>query len=288
MEKFELQKEKEPLVQLMPTAALEYLKEHNVFVDMDGNNPASKVFNELTLSDGEKCIEIHPLFNTSVPEAFKDRIKAPGLSPKIDEVKKYVQWKKGELPDVDKDEAKDIVVGGPYNHGAWLAGNVSGMQNSLLSFRYLTQKPGRNFVASRILEAGGEVIHSFPQKIMIEADVEGKILPDFEKAYLEAVENFIAIIPRLLTLLAREPKWDISEMEKYVEDKHIENFNTLPPIFSPEYEDLRKKAMEGIENINAEDMKKIEDTMRLYADVYGAIREYLESKVRYKDEENKK
>jgi hypothetical protein len=277
MEKFE-QKEKESLVQLMPTAAIEYLKEHNVYEDIDGGKPASKTFRELTRSKGEKCEEINPLFNTSVQESLKEKVQPPELAWGFDEVKRYLQWKKGKLPDIEKDEVEHIKGAGPYSHGEEFVCTFGGGSQCLVRLRGLPN------ISAEFLVAGATPMHSLSQKIMVEVDSGRMACPVFEKLYLEIVENFLVILPRMLTLLARNPKWNLSEMDAYLKSKHIEK---LPFVWGEENQDLHDRAHKGVRYMKQGDMEKLEDIMRVYAGAYQAIREYLESKVKYKDEEDK-
>jgi hypothetical protein len=300
MEGFENKREKEFYAQLMPVAALEFLKEHNVFEDSVSGRSAGEVFNELMRSNGEKCGEVHPLFNTSVPDSFKDTIKPPLLREFFFKgVKQYVQWKRGELSREklseiigEKKFVSELIDGGPYGHGGEIVCSFRNAEDGLVNFANLNEELIRKSIAISYLSQGTSAIHDFPQRLMYAADVNGKHSPVFEKTYLEVVESWLAIIPRFLTLLARDWRWDISEMDAYIEAKHIEHMNTFL-IDSSEYQQLYwktgdPKLREGSENLSVEDMAMLQKVMRRFADVYKVIREYLENNVRYKDEANAK
>lgn len=276
---------KEQRIQCMPIAAVEFLKGHDLLDDITNNQEGGtnlSTFNSLLLdSESEKGLEVHPCFNTR--DSFE------GKSLTLNEgwycsVARYLLWKHGQLTvsEEEKEEYGEVygnsfIFKGPYSHGADVFYLFSGCR--LVKF----QKNGKRIesIANSFLHSSVSVLHGLSGKVMGEVDRNKRIAPVFEQAYLNAVENYMAIVPRLLTLLAREPQWNVIELDQFIRGKDIHNIEIFEGVLSKEYRQLEKEVGDGLKNISVEYVKKVEDIVCLYADVYGAIREYLEDKVKY-------
>jgi hypothetical protein len=111
-------------------------------------------------------------------------------------------------------------------------------------------------------------------------------MTDFEQAYLLFLENILEVAPRLLTLLARDPEWDIRELEKYISNKNIPNIQTAYGF--AKNRDMQKPLIHFAIDTEGPPLpegwkEQITIYMKVVAEIYTAIREYLENKVNYKD-----
>jgi hypothetical protein len=108
--------------------------------------------------------------------------------------------------------------------------------------------------------------------------------PEFEVVWTKSVENYIKILPRLVTLLARDPKWDIRDMDKYIMSKNIENLDKTVKILGND-DDIgsMQDTMLAVKDrdYTTEERSEIVEFIKTWSEVYDAMVEYLENKVKY-------
>ncbi len=201
----------------------------------------------------------------------------------------YISAKKGDNKIRLEEFAKEGFS--PYGHGSPLFTTIgSGIGSRGLSFdqglqeSFSKQSPTVLFLkhAERFL---GSISCGL---IMTKIDGYNQIsFSEFEHNWFSAVEKYVEIVPLFITLLARDPAWNIAEMDNYIKSKNIPNIEELIPILSNE--DLGEKMYELMRVIKNrdytdEEREKIVVFYTAWNNVYGAMLEYLKEKVQYESD----
>ncbi len=262
---------------------LDYLADHNVW----SSEESQKEFDELNKSDNKTYIsKSHPFFRgKDTEEQKKGKIVGwIGDGPEaLQALRDYIAFKKGTLHP-SPEQLDKIKHQGPYGHGDNLAKAIyEEIDYDVIKKTEREKMPLTSFA----LRCPAAFINGTPGGIMNKIDSGEFSIENFEQTYVKFLEDFLEVAPRLLTLLARNPEWDIRELEKYVQDKNIPNTEDAIELggnwkkFKPLNDFARGK--EGC--LLPENGKgQLTTYMKAIAEIYAAIREYLDDKVKYEND----
>ncbi len=262
---------------------LKYLADHNVW----SSEESQKEFDELNKSNNKTYTsKSHPFFRGKDTEKQKEGeiVGWIGDDPEgLQALRDYIAFKKGALhPSPEQlDKIKHL---GPYGHGDNLAKAIYEELDYDIIKKTARERIPLTYFALRCPAA---LINGTSGGIMYKIDSGEFSIENFEQTYVKFLEDFIEVAPRLLTLLARNPEWDIRELEKYVQDKNIPNIEDVIESvgnwkkFKPLNDFARGK--EGC-LLPENGKEQLTTYMKAVADIYAAIREYLEDKVKYEDD----
>jgi len=286
---------------------IKYYSEHNVWSPIrlkwgelirsvkDKDVPATLELDELTrIKKGDNKtyqLKAHPL----LPRVDKDNQDSRRTAMKfLDNVtnvvgnEKYLIEKRLRLDahDPNSPVMSKIFSDGhlPYGHGSqmfWFTG--VGIDFDVIDKGVSDQSFSVNFLkyASYFIGSAGA------DPVMSKIDTGRLSFPEFELKYLSAVENYIKVAPRFLTLIARNPEWNIQELDAYIKAKDIPNidevFGQLKDSDSIGHA-LELLAVVRKREYTEEERQDILKIIQVWADVYAAMSEYFEERVTYADE----
>ena len=274
---------------LTPDAAIDFLKTHCIFDPQNvgaedeirenfskANKPEEATYNE----------RAHILFNI-IPEEYKDKAGPPSLFlSDFYTVNRYLQMRRGSLTELTEKEKKKLMHNGPFSHGIEIATVIGDAEDRFINFQNLPEETREQIpILMRLRELGFKPMGGFKKILgkIFNGDLE---FPDFEKTYLDFLENYLAYMPRFLTLIARDPDWNPLELEEYIKIKGVKNLDYLLSGIdyeSPEHDKLFSQMAEK-DHFTEEEKTALVEFMEAATDFFGAMREYMEKKIQYNKE----
>jgi hypothetical protein len=132
----------------------------------------------------------------------------------------------------------DIIRQGPYSHGEKLT--------MALDYRMglIDARSGSNL--DSLSDIAYYSIHGVPQKIMHEIDREKRNDSEFEKNYIDTLENMLVVIPRIITMAVMDPTEDFNWIPKEDNIELLKGITKRPIIFqnSADQYERRREFME--------------------------------------------
>lgn len=275
---------------------LEFLKNNNIWESEE----VEKRLLQLDTAPKTYDSPSHPLFSGSQTEESRSNKTVLVFSKFAENLKKYIATKDGKYKPSEQEFFHEIVLKGPYSHGNILGDLISHSEQGILMYRKIKEAELKKMphVMGFLLESR-EFLYRIPQLVMIKIDSNNLSFPEFEAVYLRFLKSFYEVMPRLVTLVARDSNWDIHELEKYLEDKNIPSVQAVLAIRSDREKDNKEhelreelwkfKSPDSGEYIYTDEQKATLLALETAAaDAFEAMQEYFESKVQYVEPDSEK
>jgi len=182
---------------------------------------------------------------SSIPSYLVGAGSIPGMS--------YLEKRLQGLPVDDT-----TIAIGPYGHGGEFAGTFDDRRGIIDS----------DSVLNTLGWIAKYSVHTVPQGIMGEIDTEKRKDIDFEKNYIQTLENILVAIPKIITMAARDPS---------------ENFNWINPQENTRlFEDIVKEPY--LSGWETDQYERRSEFLKKSSKVWKQIADTVSSKVTYKKE----
>jgi hypothetical protein len=277
--------ERVPVFRVISDDQLKLLATHNVWAS-EKNQIDFDILNNS--QDKKYTSESHPFFRKKLTGQKRDEenVNWIGSVKSLTGLRNYISFKRGEFVPVTTEEKEKILKAGPFGHGDNLGKAIDQELNkeSTLTKGELDKMP----ILKYSLIGGPTYQMNGMLGPIIKKIESGEIhIKGYEEAYLSFIEDFIEIAPRFLTLLARDPKWDIRELEKYLETKNIPNVQFVVDLYKEEnFDKVYQPLMDYARSVKVQVLPENGEInylkyMQFISGAYKAIREYLEQVVTY-------